>query len=179
MKMIDIVIEQAQVSDIPEIKQVISRAFANSSPQTGEEISLISNLYQSGPFVPKLNLAAKHQGEIIGFLLYSKVIISSQSELVLATLAVLPEFQNKGVGSKLLNEANKIAVELGYKFSIIIGTHDFFNRFDYVPAKEYELEPLTKLPVNKFLVKPLKPSLILPKGPVKFSKHFDLLLSGK
>ena len=57
--------------------------------------------------------------------------------VVKAPLAVLPEYQKQGVGSKLIEEGHKIAKKLGYHFSIVLGSEKYYPRFGYVPAIQY------------------------------------------
>lgn len=42
-------------------------------------------------------------------------------ELALAPLAVLPEYQRKGVGRSLIREGHRIAKSLGYNYSVVLG----------------------------------------------------------
>ena len=49
----------------------------------------------------------------------TKLIIENEenryNSLALAPVSVLPEHQNKGVGSKLISESLKVAKEIGFK----------------------------------------------------------------
>ena len=73
--------------------------------QTNEGI-LISKLRESGKFIPELSLVAEYNNRLTGHLLFYPFYIVSMMKrfkvLSLAPVAVLPEFQKKGTGSKLI-----------------------------------------------------------------------------
>lgn len=68
------------------------------------------------------------QGEIVGYILLTRVEIVSESEipisLAIAPLAVLPEYQNRGIGRMFLEEAHKRAAEPGYGTAVLLGHKD-------------------------------------------------------
>ena len=78
--------------------------------QTNERI-LISKLRETNKFVPELSLVAELHRKIIGHILFYPLDIISGVKrfeiLSLAPMAVLPEFQNKGIGKKLVIEGLK------------------------------------------------------------------------
>lgn len=41
--------------------------------------------------------------------------------LTFGPISVLPEYQNKGIGSKLINHTISLAKEMGYKAIVILG----------------------------------------------------------
>ena len=71
----------------------------------------------------------------------TKAEIVSESEvhtsLAVAPLAVLPEYQNRGIGGMLLKEAHKRAAALGYGTAVLLGHKDYYPRFDYRKAADY------------------------------------------
>lgn len=80
----------------------------------------------SDTYIPELSLVAKtEKGEIVGYILLTKVEIVSENEihtsLALAPLAVLPEYQNRGIGGMLLKESHKRAATHGYGTALLLG----------------------------------------------------------
>lgn len=57
--------------------------------------------------------------------------------LALAPLSVLPQYQRQGVGTALVNEGHKIAKDLGYSYSVVLGSEKYYPRFGYEPAKKF------------------------------------------
>jgi len=54
--------------------------------------------------------------------------------------AVLPSYQKQGIGSLLMNHSIEKARQLGYKGIIIFGNPDYYHRFGFVNAKEYNIK---------------------------------------
>ena len=125
-------ISQEENSELPVICNLIEIAFADMQESDHQEHHLVDKLHKSDTYIPELSLVAKtDQGEIVGYILLTKVEIVSESEvhtsLAVAPLAVLPEYQNRGIGGMLLKEAT--AVLLGHK--------DYYPRFGYRKAADY------------------------------------------
>ncbi len=71
--------------------------------------------------------------------------------LALAPLSVLPNYQNKGIGSKLINEGNKIAKELGFKVVIVLGHEKYYPKFGFKKASDYNIKASFEVPDNVFI----------------------------
>ena len=54
-------------------------------------------------------------------------------------LSVLPKFQRRGIGSLLVRESLKRAIELGYRAVLMCGNPRFYSRFGFVPASRYHI----------------------------------------
>ena len=90
-------------ADIPAIFNVNPLAFGQPT-----EATLVDALRRDGDFIPELSLVAADGGRIVGHILFPPVTISSpegnSAALALAPMAVLQEFQRRGIGSLLLLE---------------------------------------------------------------------------
>jgi putative acetyltransferase len=51
--------------------------------------------------------------------------------------AVLPDHQNKGIGFKLVIEGNAYAFEKGFKKIFVLGDTEYYHRFGFELAKNY------------------------------------------
>ena len=96
-------ISQEENSELPVICNLIEIAFADMQESDHQEHHLVDKLHKSDTYIPELSLVAKtDQQEIVGYILLTKVEIVSESEvhtsLAIAPLAVLPEYQNRGIG---------------------------------------------------------------------------------
>lgn len=126
-----------------------------------DEAKLVERIRFSDSFIPELSIVADDQGEIVGHLLLSKAkIINENGEkevVVLAPVAVLPEFQKKGIGIKLIEEGLKRAKDLGYGLVLLIGHPAYYPKFGFQPARAHGLE-LTQyqVPDDVFMVGELK-----------------------
>ena len=138
----DIIIQQEENTELPVICNLIEAAFANMQESDHQEHHLVDRLHKSDTYIPELSLVAKTgNGEVAGYILLTKVKIVSGNEvytsLAVAPLAVLPEYQNRGIGGMLLREAHKRAAALGYGTAVLLGHKDYYPRFGYRKAADY------------------------------------------
>ena len=74
-------------------------------------------------FDPELSLVAEIDGEIAGHVLFSpfKFVVLGEEEMgvLLAPIAVRPEFQYKGIRGMLIEEGHRIAKGKGFTFSLL------------------------------------------------------------
>ena len=130
-------IRQENKNDYEEVYKVIKTAFETAEHSDGNEQDLVVALRKSDNFIPKLSLVAVMDNKIVGYILFTKIKIGKQEELSLAPLGVLPEYQKQGIGSVLIQEGHKKAKELGYHYSVVLGSEKYYPKFGYIPAKEY------------------------------------------
>lgn len=141
----DIIIKQEENTELPVICKLIETAFADMSESDHQEHHLVDRLHKSDTYIPELSLVAKtDKGEIVGYILLTKVEIISESgtqtSLAVAPLVVLPEYQNRGIGGILLKEAHKRAAVLGYGTAVLLGHKDYYPRFGYRKAADYGIK---------------------------------------
>ena len=89
-----------------------------------------------------LDLIAISENEIIGHIITTRAKVTDTHNndlevLCVGPLSVSPDFQNKGVGTKLLNESISIAKDLGVGGMILFGNPDYYHRFGFVNAQNY------------------------------------------
>ncbi|MEN6314810.1 MAG: N-acetyltransferase [Clostridiaceae bacterium] len=136
----DIKIRSERISDYNSIANVNYEAFLGWHPdnQYVSEPILVDLLRHNSMFDPELSLVAELNGKIIGHVLFSpfRFIVLGEEQLgaVLAPVAVMPEFQHKGIGSMLIEEGHKKARERGCAFSLLCGHVGYYPRFGYKTA---------------------------------------------
>lgn len=136
------VIRQEELRDYQLVSQVVEQAFRDVPESDHLESFLVERLRKSEAFLPELSLVAEHgDGKIIGYVLLTKVEIISDDAVIpslgVAPLAVLPEYQRKGIGGKLLLEAHRRAIRLGYNSAVLLGYKDYYSRFGYRCAADF------------------------------------------
>src|ERR1044072_2139409 len=93
-----ITIRQEQTADLAAIYQVIAQAFGGAA-----EANLVNQLRANGKAI--ISLVATDAEQLVGHILFSPVTLESASQTTtaigLAPLAVLPAYQNQGLGSRL------------------------------------------------------------------------------
>lgn len=99
------ILRQETKSDYKATEEVILKAFANLDISDKDEHILVQKLRISISFIPELSLLAVVDNLIVGHILFTRATILGMEiyeTLALAPLSVLPEYQNKGIGTKLI-----------------------------------------------------------------------------
>src|SRR5690606_9220000 len=118
---------------------------------------------------------------VIGHILLTKIRIqhsdnSTSESLALAPMAVHPDYQNKGTGSKLIIYSIEKASELNYKSIIVLGHENYYPKFGFQPAYIWDIKPEFEVPKNAFMEIELNSnSLKNCSGTVIYPKEFSLV----
>ena len=161
-------------NDYKEVYNVVKTAFETAEHSDGNEQDLVNELRNSDNFIPELSLVAIENNKIVGYILFTKIELGNNTEIALAPLAVLPEYQKQGVGSKLIEEGHKIAKKLGYHFSIVLGSEKYYPKFGYVPAIQYGIEAPFDVFSENFMAKKLNDTNTEIRGVVRYAKEFGI-----
>lgn len=166
-------IRPEQLADYEQITQINDLAFGQ--PTEGR---LVEQIRQLPDFIPELSLVAELDGQIIGYILFSLVQVVADNGnhaamLCLAPLAVLPEFQNKNVGTSLVKEGLKRAKAMGYESVNVLGHKDYYPRFGFRPASHWGISTPFKVPDEVFMAMELvEGSLKKVSGVIQYSEPF-------
>lgn len=142
------------------------------------EARLVEALRQSSDFTPELSLVAVEDGQVVGHILFSPMTIEEQGTstpaLALAPLAILPEFQKRGIGSSLVRHGLKECKRLGHEIVIVVGHPAYYPRFGFSSARAKGLDVPFEAPDEAFLVLELVPgALDGVSGMVRYPPAFD------
>jgi putative acetyltransferase len=122
------------------------------------EAMLVELIRASAHAVPELALVAEESGDLVGYALFSRVVLTgaeTRSPLALAPLCVRPDRQRTGIGGALVRAGLARADELGATLVTVLGDPRYYRRFGFEPASAHGIEPPSSFPVEAFLVKPL------------------------
>ncbi len=167
-------IRQAQAQDYSEVFTIAQSAFATAEHSDGDEHELIKSLVQSSSFIPELSLVTEIEGKIVGHILFTKIKIGNSAELALAPLSVAPEFQKRGIGSKLILEGHKRAKDLGYNFCVVLGSEKYYPRFGYKKASDFGIQAPFDVPDINFMAINLQGNTSKLEGIVEYDKAFNV-----
>jgi len=170
-----IAIRSENPKDYDVIYEINKQAF------NGEiEAKLINTIRNSNNFIPDLSLVALKDKKIVGHILLSQAKIKNKEAekpiLILAPIAVLPEFQRQGIGSLLVKTGLEKCKNLNHNIIVLVGYPDFFSRFGFLPARNKGLEPSLKgdIPDEAFMVCELEKDVLKRiKGLVEFPSYFE------
>jgi putative acetyltransferase len=168
-----IIIRPETLADYNDIFDVNRLAFGREN-----EARLVENIRRLPNFNPALSLVAIESDRLVGQILFSEIAIASSqgdvTALALAPLAVLPQFQNQGIGPQLVRKGLQQCQILGYKIVIVIGHPKFYSRFGFSSATAKGLRSPFPVPDEAFMVLELiSGALTGISGMVKYSSPFD------
>ena len=143
-------IREETEADIEAIREVNRRAFAQD-----QEGNIVDALRSNGAVL--LSLVAIVDGELVGHIMYSPAIVGETKGVALGPMAVLPEFQRQGIGSRLVQAGNQKLRDMGYPFIIVVGHAEFYPRFGFTPASKQGIRCEWDLPDEVFMIAVLDP----------------------
>ena len=110
-----------------------------------DEHLLLHKIRDLQVFVSELNYVAVTGGTIIGNIVFSKASVVNDNEyefevLTMGPVSVLPEYQGKGIGARLINHALDHAGKMGFAAVLIFGNPEYYSRFGFVNAAKYNIQ---------------------------------------
>ncbi|WP_223599216.1 GNAT family N-acetyltransferase [Chryseobacterium sp. GVT01B] len=175
-----ITIRKEEEKDYKQVFELTEEAFREMVHSDHKEQFLVEKLRRSEAFIPELSLVAENEdGRIAGHILFTKLKIINGTEsfesLALAPVSVKPEFQNQGLGGKLIAEGHRIAKELGYQSVILIGHEKYYPKFGYKKTSNFGISFPFDIPEeNGMAVELVKDGLKNKKGVVKYPQEFGI-----
>ncbi|CEO08914.1 GNAT family N-acetyltransferase [Paraclostridium sordellii] len=173
----NIIIRKENIKDKNIIYSLIKEAFKNEVHSDGDEPDLVNRLRNSKSYIPELSLVATFDESIMGYIMFTKILIENEDNksesLALAPLAVLPDYQNKGIGSKLINKGLEIAKNLGYKSVIVLGSETYYPKFGFKEALCFGIKAPFEVLSSNFMSIELEESALKDvSGTVVYAKEF-------
>ncbi|NNC38471.1 MAG: N-acetyltransferase [Acidimicrobiales bacterium] len=119
------IIRTERPDDISAIFQVEAAAF-----ETDMEARLVDILRGDGDLT--VSLVAENDGEIVGHIALSPMQGPVRT-MGLGPVAVRPDLQKRGIGSKLINAALDIARNMDIQAVFLLGHAEYYPRFGFSP----------------------------------------------
>ena len=168
-----LVIRTETSNDYKTIFEVNEMAFNQN-----DESRIIERIRKSKNFLPELSLVAEENGEIVGHILFSKIIIKGKQEfdtLALAPMAVIPGKQRQGIGKALVWTGLERAVELGFDSVIVLGHHDYYPKFGFEKASKWSIYCPFNVPDEAFMaIELIEGALKNKTGTVQYPEEFGM-----
>ncbi|MEM9917964.1 MAG: N-acetyltransferase [Bacteroidota bacterium] len=164
-------------ADYPAISQLVASAFEQVDISDHTEHLMIERLRQSAAYIPELAMVAEREGELLGFILLTKIKIRKEEEvfpsLALAPVAVLPAHQGQGIGGQLIRKAHEKARELAHHSIVLLGHADYYPRFGYQQAHTFGIRLPFEVPKENCMLFPLQEGVMEGvSGLVEYPKAF-------
>ena len=124
-----------------------------------------------------VSLVALEAGQIVGHILFSPVTFEGEKGISpfvgLGPVAVLPEFQRKGIGSMLISAGLEECQKAGYEAVVVVGSWIYYQRFGFTTASHSGLR-LEGVPPEVFMALELRPGTLAGKhGTIKYQPEFN------
>lgn len=174
-----LLIRQEERSDHQKVFDLVQKAFEAEAMSDHQEQFLVERLRTSERFIPELSLVAEVDKKIVGYILLTPIIVRNSEQefrsLALAPVAVLPEFQKKGIGGELIKRSHEAAIKMGYKSVILVGHEKYYPRFGYRPATRFGIQFTLEIPPENFMAIELeKDGLKKVSGTVIYPPEFNI-----
>ena len=172
-----IIVRAESEADVPAVRQVNALAFGRP-----DEALLVDALRAASH--PHVSLVAVEDGEVVGHIFFSPVSIepdelgstkavAAVTAMGLAPMAVLPQHQNRGIGSQLVREGLQACRSFGCAVVVVLGHAEYYPRFGFVPASRKGLRSEYDVPDEVFMATELSPGALEGvRGLVKYHPAF-------
>jgi putative acetyltransferase len=131
----EIKIRNEEAKDIEQVQAIIRAAFP-----TEAESRLVDALRANGKAT--ISLVAVDDDHVLGYILFSPVTTAPPGDakgIGLAPVAVRPDVQSQGIGSKLIGEGLRLAKELGFDYCVVLGGAKYYQRFGFEKASNFDI----------------------------------------
>jgi putative acetyltransferase len=121
-----------------------------------------------------LSLVATVSDRVVGHVLYSPVTVGGRATgAALGPMAVLPEWQRQGIGSRLVETGNRKIKGRGLPF-VLVGHANFCPRFGFAPARARGIQCEWDVPDDAFLLLVLDEEKMRGvSGPTRYRHEFS------
>lgn len=161
--------------DINSIYEVNKAAFYSpDKPEGFNEWDFVNSIRDSKDFINDLSLVCEIENEILGHILFTEMTVGASDTkiLCLGPMAVHPDHQKMGIGSRLINAGIGAAKDLGYEAIIVLGHKDYYPKFGFAEASNFKITLMGETCEYLFALELKENALKEVKGDVKYCDAF-------
>ena len=125
-------IRRATNLDRDDVSDVHLSAFPDGEREIVSELAI--NLLFEKTTPETISLVAEKEGAVVGHVAYSPVRIDNNENLqayILAPLGVKPEYQKRGIGSRLIESGMQQLLEKGVNILFVYGDPEYYRKFGF------------------------------------------------
>lgn len=146
------------------VEDITRDAFWNLHAPGCDEHYLVHIMREHEDFIPELDFVVELDGKVIGNVMYTKAKLidemgKEKTVLTFGPLSILPEYQRRGFGKKVLDFSFNKALELGYDAIVIFGNPGNYVSCGFKSCKKYNVCLENDVFPTAMLVKELKPNV--------------------
>jgi putative acetyltransferase len=139
-------IREDRADDVAAVRELNRRAFGQD-----QESNIVDALRANRAAL--LSLVATLGNRVVGHIMYSPAVVGGNARgAALGPMAVLPEYQRQGIGSKLIEVGNRKLKDAGCPFVIVVGHAEYYPRFGFRPASEHGITCEWDVPDDVFML---------------------------
>lgn len=140
----NVIIRNETEADYRIVEEITRKAFWNLHVPGCSEHYLVHCIRDHKDFIPELDFVIEKDGCVIGNVMYTKAKLIDEmgKEKIILTfgpISILPEYQRKGYGKKLLETSFKKAIELGYDSIVIFGNPGNYVGRGFKSCRKYNV----------------------------------------
>ena len=129
-----------QSSDYHETDNITRKSLWNPYSPGCDGHYLLHIMRNHHKVVPDLDIVADHNNKLVGNDVRLKSLIraddGNQYEVLsLGPISVLPEYQQQGIGGRMIALTKKLASEMGFRAILLCGDPDYYLRQGFIPAE--------------------------------------------
>jgi predicted N-acetyltransferase YhbS len=158
-------IRREEQTDYERVEEITRKAFWNLYTPGCNEHYLVHVMRFHKDFLPELDFVIEVDNQIIGNIMYTKArLIDEAGEekniLTFGPVSILPEYQRRGYGKKLLEYSFEQAAALGYDVIVIFGNPGNYVSRGFKSCKKFNVCLEDGTYPTAMLVKELKPNVL-------------------
>jgi predicted N-acetyltransferase YhbS len=139
----NVLLRPEEEKDYNSVENLTREAFWNIYKPGCDEHLLIHNIRKKKEFIKELDYVAVLNDEIIANIVYAKAKIIGINEeydvITFGPVSVLPTYQKKGIGKKIIEHTLTKSKEMGFNAVIIYGNPKYYERFGFKNSNEYKI----------------------------------------
>ncbi|MEX0729454.1 MAG: N-acetyltransferase [Aquisalimonadaceae bacterium] len=124
-----------------------------------------------------VSLVAEENKEVVGHIMFSPVSLTGHPGLKimgLAPMAVLPAYQNRGIGTALVRAGLERCRDCEFGAVVVLGHPAYYPRFGFSPSTRFGIGCEYDAPEEAFMVVELKPNYLRDNvGIIKYHPAFN------
>lgn len=172
-------IRNEKETDYRRVEEITRKAFWNLYAPGCDEHFLVHIMRTHKDFIPELDFVIEVDGQVIGNIMYTKAKLIDESGvekeiLSFGPVSILPEYQRRGYGKKLIEYSFEKAAVLGYDVIVIFGNPGNYVSLGFKSCKKYNVCLENGIYPTAMLVKELKPGTLDGRKWVYLSPDFDI-----
>ena len=136
---------EAVETDLNDVLSIERLAFGYE-----KEAELVRELLHDPSAKPLLSLLALKKGRAVGHILFTSAHLSDSKDaasiVILAPLAIVPDFKKQGIGGKLIEHGLALLSKSGVDLVFVLGHPEYYPRYGFTPAGQIGFEAAYPIP---------------------------------